>query len=942
MYFQQGPLENFNPKNWKGIVNWIEIRKEEEVETTAQPHVSCLTTQVGSPRHCVPLSLSAERSALSCESIDCSASSLSEDATVTAVSSGGGVKRSFRYPASSFTRFSSLIVDDPLPSSLSTFSSSSSSFKILTWNLNDFDVSFLSTLSSCFCHSKLSSYHSEIQSLISLKTNEPSFSGYTTSKTNTATARKLNLSTMSEQSYNIKVKEYENKTMAKLFDAGRQLHNLNADVIFIQEMKNSCSMKMLVYYMNFLAHQERLPTATKGASHPVPPFPLDSNKGVFVGDESLYEYACVMDVHSCLLDLSLDSLDTFFLKGIIYRPSRLLFHPLLFVPDVDRSCSLARLSSDRFRLSHTLFPLGSCAFSALIYPRPLLKTNASPTSPTTRTYSILNSEAFKRKVIEQCSSEELVAAQEADTLLYESLNKFAWFPTMIHCPPPNSMHEDGSTDCNVMSPSFLLSLQQLSTEHPQDRFLTRSTTTLFDGDVHPQSLLAQICWELLAATPSTLSPRASSSLHSPLSSFVDSLLNTPSSFSPQYLDHSSDPLSCFILKKFSSFSPLLKTRIVYSSLANIFATCVHLRSMKDPTNVYVRENQVIQLKRWLRQSVFANLFLHRVRVSHWMVLGDMNDYDNVVRDKFNNSNEILGRGISEHRNILTLLKSLYLFSCLCVHSGSCEHCEDALRASLVNHPQEQQQQQLSFFCPPRSLINTASLRPLYTRFTNSFFFDLKNPRRFSGSLCHILISENFEQGSGFTGSAEPLETARQSTVAARRTTSSYSSKETPTSVFVTEASKDYLRHFYCSKLLPMDVNYILKLLNFDSFSHSHLKSISPQRLINNYNNNNANPLSNANSMNSQGALHHPMEENLFLKQSAVLAAASLYHQSLSSAKIHSLYFNRVRNTISYLENRYGVYDVNYNQNCQNTTERYPSDHVPVQYWFSLSLSKIEG
>lgn len=489
----------------------------------------------------------------------------------------------------------------PSPSSLPLSSSSPSlskkclyssdrSFKVVSWNVNNLDLTVLSQESVCQCSS--ASY----QAALAVSESLPSVQA-----TGSFSSRKK------RTPYQGTLSQQQDCCRKRLELLAEQLFALDADVIFLQELSNSCSLKMLVCFLNFLSHSRCFYPLDDTSSHP---FYL-----------CMSEYDTCEDPHSVfspsgLLKTSVNSGFAQF-KAVIYRPHSLLYHPLLIVPHSIRQSSLFSLASNKSAIARNFFPLGTCACSALLYPKPL-------------------------------------------------------------------------------------------------------------------------------GTPAKLSFESQLDSHF-LALFRASFL--PSASFPSFLD----PLS----------------------LSSLFVTNLHLRSMRDPTNVYVRKAQVDQLKEWIQGCVFPTLSRRGFQFSYFMTLGDMNDYDNVVPDLVGNSNHILGYGKDEFLTVMTALKHLYVGS--------------DLASDTVHSP----------------LLNTAALRPALTRFSNSFVFNLRDFDMQTGAVCHILASSDLESFQTF-GSL--------------------------TSDFVHSlSSSSYLEGFYCSKLLGADLKMVRGLLSFDTFverrGYSHLFSL---------------------------------------------------------------------------------------------------------------------
>lgn len=174
--------------------------------------------------------------------------------------------------------------------------------------------------------------------------------------------------------------------------------------------------------------------------------------------------------------------------------------------------------------------------------------------------------------------------------------------------------------------------------------------------------------------------------------------------SPSFVDQSDfeglQSQNCYSMSKLTISSFRRKKEI------RVLALVVHLRSLKNPENVFIRDRQVEQMKNWVKKKL-----VKRVNPTHLMIAGDMNDYE--VEDKDINDNspkiQICGKAA-----ILEQLKCFFADVPLAI----AEH-DKAL------------------------LINTCSLRSKNTRFTNSYIYDLSNPHLFYGSICHILVSQNF-------------------------------------------------------------------------------------------------------------------------------------------------------------------------------------------------------
>ena len=166
-------------------------------------------------------------------------------------------------------------------------------------------------------------------------------------------------------------------------------------------------------------------------------------------------------------------------------------------------------------------------------------------------------------------------------------------------------------------------------------------------------------------------------------------------------------LPCRFGETFDTLSLLLSSSSA-SSFSSFFVSCFHLRSLRDPANVFVRQSQVLQFKSWLNSLVFPFLISRSIWVTHWMVVGDFNDYDNEVLDRFNNRNYFLVKSengsssfdesrradeVAEANSAVGILKRLY----------SDTRYDERFRRMGVN-----------------KLVNSGAYRESYTRFTNSY------------------------------------------------------------------------------------------------------------------------------------------------------------------------------------------------------------------------------
>lgn len=686
-------------------------------------------------------------------------------------------------PLSDYHRFSrSPTVNHDLTSSNSSHSpislldsSGKRPFKVITWNLQNLDLTVLAKCESCKCTQWLRSFEIAPKKSYSVETKrsframnegDSSSSSSSNQKDNSHFFVRYDSSLMND------LAALQSQAREKLLQIVDHLLTQDADVIFLQEIRNSCSLRMLTAYLNFsLSSRSQVFSS-----------PLSS----FFSSDIPYLSMIEKDLCSPPSDLSQAFFSksssfspngnnhSFQLKGIIYRSRALMTHPLMIVPStVHNNISLFHLASG---ISSTTrgdqFPLGECGFSALLFPTPKQLSDQDKIW--------IEEHRKEQKKTEGSTMESLLN----DTLL------------------GNGVEEDS----HPLPPSFFLS-----------------------------------------------------------SSFTDLLQSI------------SLPLSPFS----SAFSLYLSSQSSFSSFKSIFCSSLHLRSQLDPTNAYVRDAQVKQLSSWLNSVVLPHLYYNGVLVSHWMTLGDFNDYDNDCPDWIGNTSNLLGMGMDDSKPVLCRLKTMY-------------------QEAAVRYP-------MTFSSASKALINTACLRDRSTRFTNSSIADYRNLSRGCGAICHILVSPDleFEQYSIFGCKTVGL--------------SSFSLFPLLKFSIFTLCIESYLSGFYCSKLLGADLSS-LSPLDYDLFLQrkrslfsysSHSKGTcysSPQ--FKRYR-------SFAPQLNALGSIVE--ERNLFLKD-----RRPFY---ILLAKLSEDYQRHIAEFIYSFPNKDGRIDL------YGSRKQYPSDHVSVHYSF---------